>query len=504
VRCAVKVQQQVPVYDGDHLPDRRIRFRIGIDIGDVIAYGTDVNGDAVNVAARLEAACPHGGICVSRSVRDHVHGRLDLPFEALGPLTLKNIARPVEAYVMRLDPAAEALASLAATNARQPGAWVRQRATLLAGVVGLVLIGVGGAGWWYRGTNTVPSATEGKPQSSPPTTQAYTPPNVGLSSAPRLSIVVLPFANLSGDPNDKYLAEGITEDVTTDLSRVPGMFVIARESAYTYQGKTIDVRRVGEELGVRYVLEGSVHKLDDALRVNTQLIATETGAHLWADRFDEKVNDLSAGQEEIVRRIGQTLKVAITDLESIRSKRERATNPDASDLILRARSLFLHPMGPEEHVERMVLLEQALRLDPRSVHAMTGIANELSVMEVLAGQGDIERASRLIAEAAAISPNDQTVLFATAYMLFSKRRCSESIAAFQRLLDEYPNSHRAYHLIGYCLIYLGGPERRFRCLKRRSGVIREVVGTSIDMLAWVWHCCCLRDIKSQLSGRNAP
>ena len=171
------------------------------------------------------------------------------------------------------------------------------------------------------------------------------------------------------------MAEGITEDVTTDLSHVPGMFVIARESAYAYQGKAIDVRKVGEELGVRYVLEGSVRKLGDTLRVNAQLIATETGAHLWADRFDQKLNDLSAGQEEIVRRIGQTLNVALTDIETARSKRERPTNPDAFDLILRARSLMLHPMGPDEHAERRALLERALLLDPNSIIAMTQLAD---------------------------------------------------------------------------------------------------------------------------------
>ena len=154
---------------------------------------------------------------------------------------------------------------------------------------------------------------------------------------PRLSIVVLPFENLSGDPKDDYLAEGITEDVTTDLSRISGMFIIARESASIYRGKVVDLRRVGEELGVRYVLEGSMRKLDDVLRVNAQLIATETGAQLWADRFDQQPKDLRAGQEEMIRRIGQTLDVALTDIESARSKRERPTNPDAFDLILRAR-----------------------------------------------------------------------------------------------------------------------------------------------------------------------
>ena len=319
VRCAVKVQQQVPVYDGDQPPDRRIRFRVGINTGDAIPHGTDLHGDGVNIAARLEAECPVGGICISRAVRDQV--RLDLPFEPIGALTLKNIARPVEAFVVRFEPTAKI------------GRWTRSRQALLAGLAALLLVGAGGAGWWlYREAGTFPPAAQVSPTSPPVTTQAYTPPDVGLSKAPRLSIVVLPFENLGGDPKDNYLAEGITEDVTTDLSHVPGMFVIARETAYTYQGKVIDVRKVGEQLGVRYVLEGSVRKLGDVLRVNAQLIATETGAHLWADRFDQKLNDLSAGQEEIVHHIAQTLNVALVDIESARSKRERPTNPDAFDL----------------------------------------------------------------------------------------------------------------------------------------------------------------------------
>jgi adenylate cyclase len=172
------------------------------------------------------------------------------------------------------------------------------------------------------------------------------------------------------------------------------------------------VRKIGEELGVRYVLEGSVRKLGDVLRVNVQLIATETGAHLWADRFDQKLNDLSSGQEEILDRIGRTLNVALTDLENARSKRERPTSPDVFDLILRARSLELHPMGPEEHTQRRLLLEQALRLDPNSIYAMTQLAGELDRWQNfgMLGQGEHERAAKLIADAGPINPNDEHVL----------------------------------------------------------------------------------------------
>jgi adenylate cyclase len=467
VRCAVKVQQQVPVYDGDQPPDRRIRFRVGINIGDVIPHGTDLHGDGVNIAARLEAESPVGGICVSRAVHDHVRDRLDLPFEAIGPLALKNIARPVEAFVLRLDPgAAEAPAAGVTTSAvqpAQPSAWVRSRAALLAAVVGLLLCGALGAGWWlYRGTATAPKAPEAtlaaelKPISPPATTQAFTPPDVGLAKAPRLSIVVLPFENLSDDRSEDYLAEGITEDVTTDLSRVPGMFVIARQSAYSYQGKATDVRKVGEELGVRYVLEGSVRKLGDMLRVNAQLIATETDAHLWADRFDQQVNDLSAGQDAIVRRIGQTLSVALADIESARSRRERPTNPDAFDLILRARSLNFHPMGPRENAEQIALYDQALRLDPTSALAMTGLADAL--IEPLRAGDELERAAKLLADAAAINPNGQSVLGTTGLLLLVQGHYTEAISAYQRVLSDYPNADWAYNQIANCLTDTGRAE----------------------------------------------
>jgi adenylate cyclase len=189
-----------------------------------------------------------------------IHGRLDLPFEAIGPLTLKNIAQPLEAFLL-IRPRRNQR-----QTRRRPGA--RSRIALFAGLVGLLLVGAGGTGWWLnRGAGTVPPATQVSPTSAPATTLAYSPPNVGLSKAPRLSIVVLPFQNLSEDPKDNYLAEGITEDVTIDIPRVQGMFVIARKSAYAYQGKAIDVHKAGEELGVRYLPEGSVRKLGNTLRV---------------------------------------------------------------------------------------------------------------------------------------------------------------------------------------------------------------------------------------------
>jgi adenylate cyclase len=280
----------------------------------------------------------------------------------------------------------------------------------------------------------------------------------GPTDRPRLSLVVLPFENLGGDPKENYLADGITDDLTTDLSRVPGMFVIARTTAFTYQGKAVDVRKLGVELGVRYVLEGSVRKAGDELRVNVQLVATETGAHLWADRFDEHVKDLSDGQEEIVRRLGQTLNVALWDVESASSRRERPNNPDAFDLILRARSIGLHTMGPREHAERLTLYEQALRLDPSAIGAMIGLANELILRtfnEYAATGDELVRAARLLADAAAINPNHPFVMGNAAFLLFAEGRYTEAAAADQRTLKYYPNADFAYSQIAVCMIMTG-------------------------------------------------
>jgi adenylate cyclase len=212
---------------------------------------------------------------------------------------------------------------------------------------------------------------------------------------------------------------------------------------------------------LRYALEGSVRKLDDMLRVNAQLIATDTGSHLWADRFDQQSKDLSAGQEEIVRRIGDTLNVALTDIESARRQRERPTNPDTFDLILRGRSAALHPIGPRENAERIALFEQAPRLDLTSIITMTEPVRGLIYGLVnfrIGNQDELDRAAKLIADASAIDPNDAGVLADTARQLRVQGRFTEAIIAYQRLLDEYPNARFAYSQIGMLLTYSGRSE----------------------------------------------
>src|SRR3954464_1711829 len=245
VRAAIQFQNRVKELTMVEAEDRRIAFRVGINIGDVIVEAHDIFGDGVNIAARLEGIAEPGGICISSAAYDQVRGKVAIDFTNLGEQNLKNIARPVRAYAARGD-------------------------VLVSGTQN------GGA-------------------------------KQGLSSAPRLSIVVLPFANISGDPEQDYFVDGVTESLTTDLSRINGAFVIARNTAFTFKGKPVDVKRIGRELNGRYALEGSVQRSDNLLRVNVLLIDAETGNHLWADRFDKPLADLFDMQDEIVSRLSNAL-----------------------------------------------------------------------------------------------------------------------------------------------------------------------------------------------------
>ena len=314
VRCAIKIQQQVPLHDIDHPPDRRIRFRFSIDIGDAIPHETNLVGNAVNIAARLQTVCPEGGICVSRAIRDHVHGRLGLTFQPLGPQTLKNIAQPIEAFLLRVDaiptrppwrqhwPAATLGVCRGASSAGRRGMEADPAARKIGYRCGA---GCGPDGHRIAGCSPSECAT------------AFS----GGAALP---------ANLGGDRADDYLVDGITDDLTGDLSHIPGAFVISRVTAMTFRGKAVDVRSLGTELGVRFALEGSVRRFGDMLRVNVQLISTETGAHVWADRFDQQVGDLAQGQDEIVIRIRSALFVTMTDtdIEAMRLKKKTSDEPE--------------------------------------------------------------------------------------------------------------------------------------------------------------------------------
>ncbi len=287
----------------------------------------------------------------------------------------------------------------------------------------------------------------------------------GRPPLPRLSLVVLPFENLGGSPNDDYLAEGITDDLTSDLAHVRNIYVIASPTAYSYKGKPVDVRKVGEELRVRYVLKGSMQRIGSTLKVNVQLISTETGAQLWSDRLDEQISDLASGQEQIVMRLNDELAISMVDIENARSLRERPTNPNAFDLILRARALEHLPVSLRQDQEALALYERALSLDPSSPHAMTGVAYFLTDKASAKGWDsleDMQRAGRLLAQARTIVPESDMVLNSYVYWLRTVGRCPEAIEAAQRAIQTDPNQARVwtglYNELAVCKSWTGHAE----------------------------------------------
>jgi adenylate cyclase len=400
VRCAVELQRAMIDREAGMPEDRRIRFRIGINLGDVIVEDDDIFGDGVNVAARLEALAEPGGLCISRMVRDQIRDKLPYAFEDQGEQRVKNIARPVRVYALR----PEAVVDLPA-----------------------------------------PNVAAASPISQP-------------ASVPRLSIVVLPFANLSNDPEQQYFADGITEDLTTDLSRIADMVVISRNTAFTYQGKRVDTKQIGRELGVRYVLEGSVRRSGNQVRLTTQLIDAETDAHLWAERFDFAMDDLFALQNDLTGHIANTL-----NLELISNEAARPTHSsDALDYILRGRAARLRPNSRDTFAEAVSFLEHAVALDPQSVEAQSLLASWL-IARVLdqmtdSAAADIERAKGLSEQALASSPRSPLAHFAKGQVLRAQRRFEEAIPEYETAAALYPNWVNALHALGQCKLYAGSIE----------------------------------------------
>jgi adenylate cyclase len=398
VRCAVEIQHGMTDREPDISEQRRIRFRIGVNLGDIIVEGDDIFGDGVNIAARLEGLAEPGGVCVSRMVHDNVRDKIDYTFEDLGEQQVKNIARPVRAYALRPER-------------------------------------VGASRSLSR------SATA----SSPP------------PSAPRLSIVVLPFDNFANDPEHQYFADAVTEDLTTDLSRIAGMLVISRGTAFTYQGKRVDTKQIGRELGVRYVLEGSVQRSGSRVRINVQLIDAESAAHLWAERFAGDTSDLFALQDEITSRIAISLQLELLVAETARPTQ----NFDALDLVLRGRSILLRPESRHGNDEATGLFRRALELDPGSVDAQSSLASSLVTRQITFGDlsvADIERAEALSLQALASAPRNPLAHYARAQVLRVQGRLDEAISEYEIVLAYNRNHVNALAAIGRCRMFIGALE----------------------------------------------
>ena len=368
VACAMTVQSGMGSRNAATPEDRRIEFRVGINSGDIIVEDGDIHGDGVNIAARLEGVAEPGGICVSAIVHDQVRDRLDCVFEDLGEQNLKNIARPVRIY--RVE-------SGIGPRASRP------------------LCGVDAAG-----------------------TAAVQPAALPLPDKP--SIAVLPFQNMSGDPEQEYFVDGMVEEIITALSRIRWLFVIARNSTFTYKGRPIEVKEIGRELGVRYILEGSVRKGGSRVRITAQLIDAETGAHLWADRFDGLIEDVFELQDKIALSVAGVIEPALQAAEMRRSAARPTTDLTAYDLYLRALAVF-YPITKERVIEALRLFEEAIAIDPHYGPALSWAAmchREIATSGwAEAPETSWRKGSALARQAVQAAENDPRVLVNAALVL---------------------------------------------------------------------------------------
>jgi TolB-like protein/class 3 adenylate cyclase/Flp pilus assembly protein TadD len=443
VRCAIEVQSGLIERNAGVAEDRRIEFRVGIHVGDVVEESDgDLMGDGVNIAARLEGIAKPGAICLSEQAYWQVKSRLDLKVSDLGPVQLKNIAELVHVYSLEVTESKPPPSVVAAVKpesrptvaSRWSWRWLALAALLILAVAGWTLL---------AGRLTKPA------------------------QAAHLSVVVLPFTNLSGDPSQDYFVDSVTDNLTTDLSRIKGSFVIARNTAFTYKGRSIDAKEIGKELGVRYVLEGSVQRDQNRVRVNAQLIDAETGAHMWADRFEEDITDLFKLQDQIVAQLANNLDWALTKAKV--EKDVRSANPDALDLSMRGwylvNSSFSRPPDEARDMlhQALAFFEQAVQIDPTDVDAFNGTAVAY-LLEFVNGWGDpgtdydvkiLGQANRAIN----LAPDYADLYWVKALYLAVTRRAKEALGAAEAGLALNPNIPALYQARGLAEVSLGSYEQ---------------------------------------------
>jgi adenylate cyclase len=399
VRCAVDVQRGMIERNAKLPVESRIQFRVGINVGDIISDDNDIYGDGVNVAARLEALAEPGGICVSRNVHDQVRDKLSFSFEDIGEQVFKNIARSIGVHRVSLAENAP-LTVLKSTAAAQ------------------------------------------KPE---------------LASSDRPSLAVLPFANMSGDPEQEYFADGISEDIITGLSKLRWFFVIARNSSFAYKGKTADVKRAARELGVRYVLEGSVRKSGNRVRITAQLIDAATGNHIWADHYDGNLTDIFALQDEITEKVVAAIEPRLLEAEGIRSQNRSPEDLGAWDMVIQANSLFWR-LTKAETETAIETLRRAVQRYPEYAPARSMLAFVLLISGYL-GWGlmdpQLKEAATLAGRAAELDDSDPWAHLALGFVAFVRRRTNVATAEFRRALALNPNFAAAHGYLGWTLAFDG-------------------------------------------------
>jgi adenylate cyclase len=469
VRCAVEIQEELKSRNAELPEDRRMEFRIGVNLGDVIVEGDRIYGDGVNIAARLEALADPGGICISKTAFDHIEAKLPLGYEYLGEQTVKNIAKPVGAYRVLMEPRV----TVAEEIEKEKTVPVWRHKAILAGGVALVLVVFAALIWNFY----------------------FRPPPLGVASVEKMafplpdkpSIAVLPFTNMSGDPEQEYFSDGITEDLITDLSKISGLFVIARNSVFVYKGKAVKIAEVGRELGVRYVLEGSVRKANGRVRITAQLVDATTGRHLWAERYDRDLKDIFALQDEVAQKIVAALEVKLTEDEHERLVRKYTDNMEAYHYYLRGAEYF-YRFTKEANVQARYAalgfthfhewtfgwsqdpqsLEHAFELAQRTLDLDESLPLGHRLLgKVYLWKKQHEKAIAELEKAIALNPNDADELAGLGYILNWSGRPEEAIRLVKRAMRLDP-MYPAYYLweLGHAYFLMGRYEEAIETLKR--------------------------------------
>ena len=470
VRCAIEIQNGLIERNAGVPEDRRIEFRVGIHVGDVVEESDgDLMGDGVNIAARLEGIAKPGAICLSEDAYRQVSGRLEMEVTDLGPTQLKNIDRQIRIYSLRVGVPAQAKPAEPVTPAAPKPQKRRFGLAPLAVALAALLIVIAGGAWWFLNANRPASVATKAP-----------------AEAARLSIVVTPFANLSGDPGQDYLVDALTDELTTGLARLRDTFVIARNTAMTFKGKPIDAKAIGKDLGVRYVLEGSVQPSGDRMRVNAQLIDASSGAHLWAEQFDTPRADLLQTQDAIVTHLAHAMDLQLVWAEGARVKRTSATNRDAEDLALQcdAGTRKAGYIGKEADAA-YALCEQALAIDPANVRALMvlGVKFFMPAAVGVSGdpKGDLKRADELESKALALDPDWTLPHNLKGGILRAQGRAKEAVAEHERALALDPSNVDAAAELGFDYQRLGEFDKSLEYLDK------AILASPYDPLLVYWY-----------------
>jgi adenylate cyclase len=442
VQSGVEIQEVIRAKNAELPEERKMEFRIGINLGDVIQEGERIYGDGVNIAARVEGLAEAGGICISGSAYEQIENKLALGYDYIGEHTVKNIVKPIRVYRVPTGP--ETLQKLTVEEKPAPG-W--QRAALA--VVIALLVVAGGVAIWksYR-------------PSTPPM-EAASVEKMAFPLPDKPSIAVLPFSNLSGDPEQEYFSDGLTEEIISALGSVPKLFVIARNSTFTYKGKPVKVQQVAEELGVRYVLEGSVRKGGDKIRITAQLIDALSGHHLWAKRYDRNLSDIFAVQDEITKEIITAMQVKLTEGEQVKAAAKGTNNLEAYLKYLQASEL-INRINPQSNALAKQLAEEAIALDPEYAWAYYALARTYT-LDVWLGttkspKQSIAKAMESLQKALVLDDTFAAGYSRLGFLYSMTRQHDKGITEAEKAVTLSPNSAMAHLYLGKTLFFAGRNE----------------------------------------------